>query len=228
MPAFLLPLNPSLLKRGPQGRLIVKLSQPLPAFIGDAPDERRAVLPAESGRLPGLFHMTLPGARPQDLAVPRQGSLMAGHSLSQGRDDGRCRETVWRFHQGAHDAYRASLGHGGQCTRCHRWVQRASYWASWGCMRMFGRNRHAGCGRGACPQCQEGDETRRFKRIEAREVESGISEELAPSGFPVCSPWPADQRSDGGGIEGTPAPAGRYWPGIPHLNLAVSLLARRH
>jgi hypothetical protein len=45
--------------------------------------------------------------------------------------------------------------------------------------RMLGRFRSRGsCGRGACHYCQDGDETRRFKRAEQREVRSEIYEAM--------------------------------------------------
>ena len=42
---------------------------------------------------------------------------------------------------------------------------------------------------------------KRRKRAEARDLAREIADEMQGPGFPVCSPWPADQRSDGGGIE---------------------------
>ncbi len=43
--------------------------------------------------------------------------------------------------------------------------------------RMLGRHRRAGCGKGACSRCSNGDETRWMKRVEQREVRREIGEE---------------------------------------------------
>ena len=44
--------------------------------------------------------------------------------------------------------------------------------------RMLGRNREASCGLGRCRHCQKGDETRRFKRREERDLAADIRQAL--------------------------------------------------
>lgn len=44
--------------------------------------------------------------------------------------------------------------------------------------RMLGRNRDAGCGLSRCRHCQKGDETRRFKRREERDLAADIRQAL--------------------------------------------------
>ena len=46
--------------------------------------------------------------------------------------------------------------------------------------RMLGRHRRAGCGKGACSRCSNGDETRWMKRVEQRQVQREIEAESNP------------------------------------------------